>query len=225
MSKEVTKKASPYAPPNSYYSECTRLCSVSDNTFAGTLLLLVISLAISSHADMMSHKAMLAVLKKFLPHLLTYFLCFYIVSREWLAHNLLYTHVQSISARIAASNFFYLCSITLVPFEVALLSMYRSNIVVIIFCVGITIPSIFMLIMTHLVQGDPVTSTRNIKPAKGTNTGFVQYLPYMSISIGFLSALLAFWLNTNALWVWVIVVFGVPFARFIARISSEHSDS
>jgi uncharacterized membrane protein len=105
-----------------------RLLALSDGVVAIALTLLVLQLHVPSYLhDPTSARSLAHALGKQSQSFLTYLISFYVIAQFWLAHHRTFRHVAGHDEFLAWLNFFFLLTISIMPFTSDLLGIYGSN--------------------------------------------------------------------------------------------------
>jgi uncharacterized membrane protein len=102
-----------------------RLILFSDAVFAIAITLLVIELRLPQLEEI-SNEALGRALLHTLPHIMSFFLSFFIIGIYWVAHHRMFGYVVDYDMRLLWLNLFLLCFIVLMPFTSNILGVYGS---------------------------------------------------------------------------------------------------
>lgn len=120
-----------------------RLLSLSDGVVAIAITLIIFQLHVPSiqHAD--SASELVSSLASTGGELATYVLAFAVIAQFWLAHHRTFRHIRGHDEGLAWLNFFFLFTISVMPFTSNLIGRYSDNPVAIdIFSLNIALASL-----------------------------------------------------------------------------------
>jgi uncharacterized membrane protein len=100
-----------------------RLILFSDAVFAIAITLLVIELRLPELEEI-SNAALGRALVHTLPHIMSFFLSFFIIGIYWVAHHRMFGYVVNYDITLLWLNLFLLCFIVLMPFSSNILGVY-----------------------------------------------------------------------------------------------------
>jgi len=196
-----------------------RLLTLSDGVVAIALTLLVLQLKVPhiEHADSASDLA--SSLSQMGSSLTSYLVSFYVIAQFWLAHHRTFRQVAGHDEGLAWWNFFFLFTISVMPFTSELLGTYADN------PVAVDIFALNLLLASLSTQMVLVFARRKGLIVPGTPRAHVLVARFRGLALMAVVAvsMAVAWVNPSlAKFMWILMI-PVPFVadRWVRAVSAH----
>jgi len=147
-----------------------RLEMFSDGVFAIAITLLVLELKIPKHEELQQYGGLSHYLIHIWPSFLGYFVGFLVLGIYWSNHHHLFLFiVKKTDHNFNVINIFFLLTMALLPFSIAIVSDFATdpeniNASVTLYSISLILPQIVLIILFHYGKRVPGIFDSNLKP-------------------------------------------------------------
>ena len=131
----------------------SRVKSLSDGVIAIVITLLILNIKLPDAHAYTSNSLLGHALLKLGSSFFTYALSFLLIARYWIAHTVIFSHIEKIDIGLIWITILFLLALSFLPFPTELMGYYpHTQIAVILFDISISLPSLFLLMSILYVQ-------------------------------------------------------------------------